>query len=142
MKQKTKAIGKNIDDLLITDKDLINIPQFAAIAYLMNPFSILNCVAQTTTVWSNFVLAAFFYFLSRKNQVAASLAVALETQKNVYPFVLIVPAALYLAENRKNKATHIMSTVVTFVGILIGLNWISYLVLRDWIFIDATYGFM
>lgn len=124
--------------------DLTEIPVYVTMAYLFNPYSVLNCVGLTTTVWSNFLLAGFFYFLSRKNSILSCLFLALETQRNFYPFVLIVPAMLILSksgEQLMNKAK-MVQVLFIYLFVFIGLNCASFYLIKDWNFLSATFGFM
>lgn len=127
---------------MITKVDLESIPYYVVVSYLMNPYSILNCVGQTTTVFSNFLLAAFFYFLAKKQKLLTVLVLTLESQKNLYPFVLIIPAALYFSTGVKKRMANIFTTIGLFLGTVILVNYLSFLVLKDWSFLDATFGFM
>lgn len=126
-----------------------------ALAYLFNPYAIFNCVGQTTTVWSNLFLAGFFYFLVKKQTLLTCLCLALETQRNFYPIVLIVPASLYLSsrevkdadaidliDNTTFRWSDILKVMTVFGMVLIGLHFIAYCILNDWSYLDATYGFM
>lgn len=122
--------------------DLSEIPFYCALAYLLNPYSILNCVGQTTTIWSNFLLSFMMWTLSKDMQVLCLVALALETQKNFYPFILIVPIALTFSESSKSKILSRAFTFLTFVGILGGLQYYSYQLMGSWKFLDSTYGFM
>lgn len=127
----------------ISLRDLCDTPAFVALVYLFNPYSILNCVGQTTTVWSNFLLAAFFWSLSRRNTLLTVLTLALETQRNFYPFVLIVPAVLRLSErvtvNRWMRAVQIFQAYVLVLAVLTA---IGHWLMRSWTFVGATVGFM
>lgn len=116
---------------------------YVAMAYLFNPYSVLNCVGLTTTVWSNFLLAGFFYFLSRKNTVLSCLFLSLETQRNFYPFVLIVPAMLILSktDDRLNK-NKMLQVFAIYLCTFIGLNYGAFYLIQDWNFLNATFGFM
>lgn len=111
-------------------------------AYLFNPYTILNCVGMTTTVWSNFLLAALFWSLSRKQTVLSCLFLALETQRNFYPFVLIVPCMLVLSEGKTNKTQKCLQVFVLYAFLLAALNGVGFLIVGDWSFLYATYGFM
>jgi GPI-anchor transamidase subunit U len=133
--------------------DVEYIPLYVAITYLLNPFSILNCVGQTTTVWSNFFLALYFFGLSRRLKVLTCFALALEVQRNLYPFVLIVPAVLVFSRLQPKKGEQankeiqygmheMISTTLLFALILGGLYYIAFLIMADWKFIDSTLGFM
>lgn len=143
-------IAQGTEDLHIKLEDLIDAPSLVALAYLFNPYSVLNCVAQTTTVWSNLFLAAYFYSMSRKNAVLCCLFLALETIRNFYPFILIVPAAIYLSEKTEEDidggAKFSWSGFCKIIGLflitLFGLNLMGSYVLNDWTFLDSTYGFM
>jgi GPI-anchor transamidase subunit U len=145
-----KYYAPNTAELHIKHSDLENIPLYVAIAYLLNPYSILNCVGQTTTVWSNFLLALYFFGLSRRLKVLTCLALALEVQRNLYPFVLIVPAVFMFSEQRFGKkvtdVTHgrfaMVTTTLLFGLILGGLYYVSFLIAKDWKFFDSTLGFM
>jgi GPI-anchor transamidase subunit U len=147
---EVKSYASNTEELHIKYSDLENIPLYVAIAYLLNPYSILNCVGQTTTVWSNFLLALYFFGLSRRLKVLTCFALALEVQRNLYPFVLIVPAVLMFSERRVGKkagdVAHgrvaIATTTLLFTVILGGLYYVSFLIAKDWKFLDSTLGFI
>lgn len=153
--RRLQYYAKGTQQLHIKYNDLVDIPAFVALAYLFNPYAIFNCVGQTTTVWSNLFLAAFFYFLVRKQTFLCCLFLALETQRNLYPIELIIPAALYLSsrevkdedaidliENTSFKWPILFGVILKFGLILAGLHGISYFIVNDWSFLDATYGFM
>lgn len=124
-------------------RDLLDTPAFVALVYLFNPYAVLNCVGQTTTVWSNFLLAAFFWALSRRHALLTVVALALETQRNFYPVVLIVPAALVLSEERRvHRWMRAVQIVNAYALALAVLNVTGFWLMRSWSFVGATYGFM
>lgn len=145
-----KKLAQDTEDLHIKLEDLVDAPSLVAVAYLFNPYSVLNCVAQTTTVWSNLFLAAYFYSMSRKNAVLCCTFLALETIRNLYPFILIVPAAIYLSKKDGEKVdgeaafnwSGFSKIIGLFLFTLFGLNLMGSYVLNDWTFLDSTYGFM
>ncbi|KXJ69629.1 hypothetical protein RP20_CCG026370 [Aedes albopictus] len=53
------SFAKGTKELQISPDDVRAVPYYVALAYMFNPYSILNCVGQTTTVLSNFLLALF-----------------------------------------------------------------------------------
>lgn len=122
--------------------DLEEIPFCCMLAYLFNPYSILNCVALTTTVWSNFLLALMVFALSKNMKILCLLTLALETQRNFYPFILVVPISLAFSEYSRKKLVVRISTIVAFAGILVGLQYCSYILMGSWKFLDSTYGFI
>lgn len=137
-----KNYAEKTEDIQMQSCDLIDIPLYCAIAYLFNPYSILNCVGKTTTILSNFLLSATLLTLSKDMKLPCLVALALETQKSFYPFILIVPVALSFSEKSKSKTMVRFMTVLMFSGILFGLHYISYLQMNSWKFFDSTYGFM
>lgn len=147
--------AKGTQQLHIKYSDLVDIPVYVALAYLFNPYALFNCIGQTTTVWSNLFLAAFFYFLIRKQTLLCCLCLALETQRNFYPIELIIPASLYLSsyevkddeavdliENTSFKWQNVFFVLLKFIVVLTGLHFVSFYIVNDWSFLDATYGFM
>ncbi|XP_055296370.1 phosphatidylinositol glycan anchor biosynthesis class U protein [Sitodiplosis mosellana] len=153
--RRLKHYAKGTQQLHIKANDLVDIPIFVALAYLFNPYTVFNCVGQTTTVWSNLFLAAFFFFLIRKQTLLCCLCLALETQRNFYPIELIIPASLYLSsyevddddaidliENTTFKWRNVFNVIIKFGLILTGLHIVSYCIVNDWSFLDSTYGFI
>lgn len=140
--KKVNKFAKDSEPLHIRETDLIEIPMYVAMAYLFNPYSVLNCVGLTTTVWSNFLLAGFFYFLSRKNTFLSCLFLALETQKNFYPFVLLVPAMLMLSKGHGKRTTKMIQVLLVYFITFVGLNYVGYFIVGNWSFLSATFGFM
>lgn len=125
------------------ENDSIEIPFFCALAYLFNPYSILNCVGQTTTIWSNFLLSIVVFAMSKQNRLLCLLALALETQRNFYPVILIVPLALSFSDSTKSKILSRTFTIVSFFAILGGFQYLSFQLMgNSWKFIDSTYGFI
>lgn len=130
------------EEIQVHESDINDIPFYCALAYLFNPYSILNCVGQTTTIWSNFLLSVMIYALSREMKFLCLITLALETQRNFYPFVLIVPLALAFSEKSKSKIISRGMTIVLFGIIFAGLNYGGYQLMGSWKFIDSTFGFI
>lgn len=148
--RNSEKIAKGTEALHIKANDLNAIPKYVAVAYLFNPYTVLNCVAQTTTVWSNVFLAASLWFMARRQTLPCCLFLALETQRNFYPFVLIVPAALHLSRTKEDNETDseqiryggVFRVILLFAIVLGGLSLAASFVTNDWTFLDSTYGFM
>lgn len=134
--------------LQLTADDVSAIPTYVALAYLFNPYSIFNCVGLTTTVISNFLLATFLYSLLRRNRWLSCLCLALETQRNFYPFVLIVPAMMILTEDsakttRNGRIVKSLFVALIYLTMLGAINGLCFMVMQqDWGFLQSTYGFM
>ncbi|KAE8741080.1 hypothetical protein FOCC_FOCC013336 [Frankliniella occidentalis] len=86
--------SEEVKELLLTDKDVKRQPLYVVAAYLFNPYILFNTVAQTTTVFSNFCLAASFFCMVKGNRPVVCLFLSLATLQSLYPIVLIVPAAI------------------------------------------------
>lgn len=55
--------AKDVQKLLLSQEELNMAPLYVVSAYLFNPYTVVSCVAQTTTVFANFFLAVYFYSL-------------------------------------------------------------------------------
>lgn len=130
------------EPIQIAVHDLLGTPILVTLAYLFNPYAVLNCVGLTTTVWSNFLLAAFFWSLSRRNSLLSCLFLALETQRNFYPFVLIVPSMLLLSERAPNRWLRSVQIFNAYALVLAVLNAAGFWLVKNWSFVYSTYGFM
>lgn len=142
---KKELYFKDTEELQLSAADTLLIPTYVALAYLFNPYAVLNCVGMTTTVWSNFFLAAFFFSLSHRNVLLSCLFLALETQRNFYPFVLIVPCVLILSDDRSGRAGRIgkgASVCFVYVAMLLAGFYFGIVVIKNSSFLRATYGFM
>lgn len=122
--------------------DLEEIPFYCSLAYLLNPYSILNCVGMTTTIWSNFLLSVMLLAVARKMKLLCLVALALETQKNFYPIILIVPIALSFSDSSKSRNFSRLCTVALYFAILASIQYLSFKIMGSWKFIDSTYGFI
>lgn len=140
---EVSSYAAGTEDIQIQEKDVTDIPFYCALAYLFNPYSILNCVGLTTTIWSNFLFALMIFALSKKLKLLCILTLALETTRNFYPFILIVPIALAFSEDTKSKNVSRAMTVVTFTVLIGTLNYAAFMLMGEsWKFIDSTFGFI
>lgn len=86
--------------------------------------------------------------MSIKQILLCCLCLALETQRNFYPFVLIVPAALEFSQKRDSEQEMtftwkgVFKVFTIFLVTLSFTHAASYFVMNDLSFLDATYGFM
>lgn len=116
-------------------------------AYLFNPYVVFNCVGFTTTVFTNFLLAAALYSMINKSRIWSCLTIALLTLQGLYPVTLMVPATIYLVrssdeEDRRIPYANIFKTVAIFSGILTSLYLVSYRLTGSWSFLQSTVGFI
>lgn len=144
--REKKHYAKDTEEYELSDSSVHTVPHYVLIAYLFNPYSIMNCVGQTMTVWSNFLLAGFLLGLSRRHLILSAVFLALEVQQNLYPLVLCVPLVINHATAEKerrcnwSKAALASAVVAGVLGVVAHLNFA--LNGQEWSFIDSTFGFM
>lgn len=162
--REAKNYAKDTEEFLISTPSLATVPQFVLIAYLFNPYSIMNCVGQTMTVWSNFLLAGFLLGMSHRQLILSIMFLAVEVQQNMYPLVLIVPLiinhATTMQDNRKSDITSKKSrdddlkeasfnwtrafAATGIIAVVLGaVAYLNFIINhQQWNFIDSTFGFM
>uniref|UniRef100_A0A3Q4H2X4 Phosphatidylinositol glycan anchor biosynthesis, class U n=1 Tax=Neolamprologus brichardi TaxID=32507 RepID=A0A3Q4H2X4_NEOBR len=67
-------------------------------SYLLNPFTILSCVAKSTCGLNNAVLALFFLSTIKGNVLLSAIFLCLATYQSIYPITLCAPAMLYFMQ--------------------------------------------
>lgn len=116
------------------------IPAYVLTAYLLNPYIVCNCVAMSTSVFSNLVVALILWSMARKAQVVSSCLIALACHQTFYPVMLLVP--LILATEKTKLLKSALKTITVFTISLIGLLYLSYTISGTWRFLDSSYGCM
>lgn len=130
--------------LLATLSTTLTIPRLLSLSYLLNPYTIASCVAMTSTVWTNLMLATFLLSLVSSNQIVACISLSLVTYQSLYPAILLVPLCLKLVQSSPNVSptTTVMSTLGFFITFLTCLLLLSAEICGDWSFINSVYGFI
>lgn len=110
-------------------------------AYMLNPYIICSCVAMTTTVFTNLILAIALLAIAVKSRTVAVLAVAIAVQQTFYPVILLAPIAVTTAGDQcKIRSTLI--TMATFILCTLALVFVSWQLSGSWRFLDASFGCM
>uniref|UniRef100_A0A3Q4GNW2 Phosphatidylinositol glycan anchor biosynthesis, class U n=1 Tax=Neolamprologus brichardi TaxID=32507 RepID=A0A3Q4GNW2_NEOBR len=78
---------------------LIIVLCFFSHSYLLNPFTILSCVAKSTCGLNNAVLALFFLSTIKGNVLLSAIFLCLATYQSIYPITLCAPAMLYFMQH-------------------------------------------
>ncbi|EDO41565.1 predicted protein [Nematostella vectensis] len=122
------------------------------VVYLLSPYAIGSCVAQSTVIFTNFSIVLSIYTAMRGNAALASFGVAMATYQSLYPMVLLSPGLLYimmyficvslLLVQAKLKWQGCMKIVLLFILWLGGLLSLSYQLFNSLDFMKATYGFI
>ncbi|EZA48194.1 hypothetical protein DMN91_009774 [Ooceraea biroi] len=115
---------------------------YVCAGYLFNPFTILNCVGLTTTVFTNLLCSIVLVSMTRRSTLWSCASIALLTLQGLYPVSLMVPATIYVANATKEKRTGIITMLIVFTGILAMLFAISYCIIGGWSFLRSTIGFI
>ncbi|GLH06978.1 Uncharacterized protein GBIM_12552 [Gryllus bimaculatus] len=143
------SYAKDTQGLLLRNEDLNLSPIYVASAYLFNPYIILNCVGQTTTVFTNLCLAATYLMMVKGQQLPCCFALAMATLQALYPAMLVVPASLYIAKKNtcgmSDRCSQIYSPWATcglFACVLFFLLYFSSQLSGSWTFLHSTYGFI
>lgn len=119
----------------------ITLPRMLALAYLLNPLTISNCGAMTTTVWSNLLLATYFYSLVSNYPVMGSVALSMATYQTMYPALLMVPLAV-TQHQKTGQLRSVIGAIATFLTTFLGLHFLSYWIVGDWSYLYSVYGFI
>jgi len=91
-------------DYFVTPSDIGSI-------YLLNPLSILACVAFSTQVFDNvFILSALYFAIKGKSGLCA-FSIAVASYLSFYPIVMLVPCVLILS---REKMVNVFSCNVEF----------------------------
>nr|CAD7195794.1 unnamed protein product [Timema douglasi]CAD7398817.1 unnamed protein product [Timema poppensis] len=140
--EQRKNYAKDCAALLLKPEDLTLAPIYVASVYLFNPYTIFNCVGQTTTVFANFCLAATFFFMIKGERLLCCLVLAFATLQSLYPILLLVPVCIYIGRQSRSTCRSVFLTTATFACLLTTLIFVCRGLAGNWEFLDATYGFI
>lgn len=141
-KKDVANYAKDTEELQYQTADASNIPYLVLMAYLFNPLSIFNCAGLTSTVFSNLFLSLALYGLVDRRVLLYFLCIVIESQRNLYPVILLAPAVLvFNKDNKLKRALYVIAFYVALSAIMLMLN---YMLIgkKSWNFIDGTLGFM
>ena len=119
----------------------ITLPRLLALAYLINPYTIANCSAMTSTVWTNLLLASFLYSLVGGHLILGCVSLALASYQSLYPILLVIPLTLSLYQQRHSLST-VLTVISTFLASLCLLQVISFQIMGSWSYLNSVYGFI
>lgn len=139
--KELKLYAKDTEELQYQREDENNLAFLVLMAYLFNPLAIFNCAGLTSTVFSNLFLALALYGLVDYRVLLFFICIVIESHRNLYPIILLAPAALIF--NKDKKIKRIVHVVIFFVMLTISLFLINYMLMGEsWKFIDGSLGFM
>ncbi|KAJ7998808.1 hypothetical protein DPEC_G00208820 [Dallia pectoralis] len=137
-------------ELIRTPREMLYIPLKVAMFYLLNPFTILSCVAKSTCGLNNAVIALFILSTIKGSALMSAIFLALATYQSIYPLTLFAPALLYLLQrlyipvNWRRPSFWLFTTqyVFMYLGSLAVLVCLSFFLLNSWDFLTSVYGFI
>ncbi|OCT60583.1 hypothetical protein XELAEV_18046607mg [Xenopus laevis] len=120
------------------------------LSYLLNPYTVLSCVAKSTCVINNAVIALFILATVKGSRLLSALFLSLATYQSLYPVTLLPPALLYLLQKEfvpvKMKSTGFWLFSCHYCSIYLGSLCVlvchSFFLLNSWDFIPSIYGFI
>jgi len=130
------------------------LPLFLASFYLLNPFTIMCCVAMSLQLPLNLVVIATALFASWGSIIFSSIFLSLGIYMSPYLLVLVLPTALLVAG--RARWTKLKAAISVFVTLAWLVNWLlfSYVYMHGaperlfdfhnnlaWTFLDRVYGF-
>ncbi|OCT78291.1 hypothetical protein XELAEV_18029398mg [Xenopus laevis] len=68
------------------------------LSYLLNPYTVLSCVAKSTCVINNAVITLFILATVKGSRLLSAVFLSLATYQSLYPVTLLPPALLYLLQ--------------------------------------------
>ncbi|XP_043098876.1 phosphatidylinositol glycan anchor biosynthesis class U protein [Puntigrus tetrazona] len=137
-------------ELLRSPKEMFYVPLKVAMFYLLNPFTILSCVAKSTCGLNNAIIALFIFCTLKGSALLSGILLALATYQSIYPLTLFAPALLfflqrlYIPVNLRRSSFWFFTLQYAFiyVGSLVVITGLSFFLLGSWDFIPSVYGFI
>ncbi|XP_069025696.1 phosphatidylinositol glycan anchor biosynthesis class U protein isoform X2 [Embiotoca jacksoni] len=137
-------------EIIRSPKEMYYIPLKVAMFYLLNPFTILSCVAKSTCGLNNAVIALFILTTIKGNVLLSAIFLCLATYQSIYPLTLCAPALLYLMQRqyipvnfrRASFWWFIVQYLFMYLGSLFVLVGLSFFLLGSWDYLPSVYGFI
>ena len=131
-----------------------------AVIYLLSPYSLLSCVGQSTSVFTNFLMALSLLTTTLRMRLISTALAALLSYQCFYPSLMIVAIAMIIEQKTQQKTKNaiqtqevkyseplvrfsMLSTLALFVMFWFALLFVSYRLMGDnYEFLYSTYGFL
>ncbi|XP_056667753.1 phosphatidylinositol glycan anchor biosynthesis class U protein isoform X2 [Monodelphis domestica] len=92
--------ASDVAELIRTPMEMRYIPLKVALFYLLNPYTVLSCVAKSTCAINNTIIAFFILATVKGSAFLSAIFLALATYQSLYPLTLFVPGLLYLLQRQ------------------------------------------
>ncbi|XP_075938171.1 phosphatidylinositol glycan anchor biosynthesis class U protein isoform X3 [Anarhichas minor] len=118
--------------------------------YLLNPFTILSCVAKSTCGLNNAVISLFILFTIKGNVLLSAIFLSLATYQSIYPLTLSAAALLYLMQRQYIPVNlqrwsfwwFVAQYSFMYLGSLFVIVCLSFFLLGSWDYLPSVYGFI
>ncbi|XP_059477372.1 phosphatidylinositol glycan anchor biosynthesis class U protein [Neocloeon triangulifer] len=143
-KENKKKYAEDSHGILLTEDQVKRIPLYVIFCYNFNPYTILSCVGRTTSGFNNFFVALTLLFMCKGWLFLCSAALAVATYQAFYTVVFIVPACMYIVQQKKMQKVWptVSIMVISFAVFLGSLFYLSMLYTDSWAFLTSTYKFL
>ncbi|WVO20735.1 uncharacterized protein IAS62_002035 [Cryptococcus decagattii] len=104
--------------------------------YLLNPYSLLTCIARSTTALDNAVLLGALSAAATGNATFSLISLAVAAHTSFYPIVLLAPIIILLGQTdtKQTKKALVLQSLLLFVTSTIAIGVFNFLILGDsWI---------
>ncbi|XP_061544321.1 phosphatidylinositol glycan anchor biosynthesis class U protein isoform X1 [Phycodurus eques] len=137
-------------ELVRSPAEMHYIPLKVAMFYLLNPFTVLSCVAKSTCGLNNAVVSLFVLATVKGNALLSAIFLALATYQSIYPLTLCAAALLYLMQRqfipvnarRLSFWWFVAQYAFMYLGSLFVTVGLSFFLLGSWDFLPSVYGFI
>ncbi|XP_058431437.1 phosphatidylinositol glycan anchor biosynthesis class U protein isoform X3 [Marmota monax] len=102
----------DVAELIRTPMEMRYIPLKVALFYLLNPYTILSCVAKSTCAINNTLIAFFILTTIKGSAFLSAIFLALATYQSLYPITLFVPGLLYLLQFSADTTSFFVNVVL------------------------------
>lgn len=131
-------------NIFLTVGNVRNFPMYCALFYQFNPFSIFNCVAQTTTTITNIIAAVLLLGIITDSLYVSVVTVSLAATQELYPVIFVFPVVIkfsYDAEDRfrTSRAVGMFAIVIAHV---VALLFLANAFTGSWMFAKNVYAFI
>ncbi|KAJ3159262.1 hypothetical protein HDU86_001865 [Geranomyces michiganensis] len=116
-------------------------PEDVGSMYLLNPYSIMTCLAQSTLVFTLLAMVAGLQYAIAGRRAISMMCLAIAAYLSLYPVMMVAPAILLLAQRSAISVLQELKTAAPlFIAFLASLLGLSYLLIGSWQFLPSTYG--
>lgn len=140
-KNKTKY-ASDTAVLLLDECKLRNVPLTVMAFYLVNPYTLVSCVAQSTVILSNLVTAMVLLCMVNRWFSLSCVCIAMSSYLSLYPIMLLVPVTIYACQKSCSVTVPVIKCLTSLILMLCGLLYTSYKMDSSWQFVYSVYGFI